>query len=239
MTPWLACRERRPDAGVQLYCFPHAGGGPAEYVRWSDALPGVQVWGLRPPGRESRLAEPPFTRMTRLVEAIVESVPFERPCAFFGHSLGALVAFEAARALRDRPVRLVVSACPPPAEAVEGPALHVLPDAELLAEIDRSWGALPEAVRADPEFLAQTLVRFRADLEVLETYRYGPGAPLDCPITAVGGDRDRHTGRMRGWRDHTTGTFDLRVLPGDHFYLRDRRDELLVLLETLLKEPLE
>lgn len=238
--PWLVCRVRRPDATVGLYCFPHAGGSPGEYARWSDDLPGVRVWAVQPPGRGSRLYERPYTRMGELVDAVLSAVTFEPPFAFFGHSLGALIAFEVARTLRGRegplPERLIVSACPAPSLAVSRSALHLLPDRELLTEIERRWDPLPTEVQADPELLATSLHGFRADMELLETYAYRPGDPLSHPVTALAGVDDGAGARMVEWRDHATGPFDLHVFPGGHFYFRERRREVLRLVHNLIQD---
>src|SRR5712672_1543756 len=141
---WLACRQRRPDAAVRLYCFPHSGGSAGEYVRWSDWLPGIEVWGLQLPGRGPRLAEEPYLRVDALVEAIVDSVAFRPPFAFFGHSLGAVVAFETARALRDRsgpkPEALILSAYHAPHLPNTTPEVHRLPGAQLWPIVERQFG---------------------------------------------------------------------------------------------------
>ncbi|HEY3685972.1 MAG TPA: alpha/beta fold hydrolase [Streptosporangiaceae bacterium] len=236
--PWLVRRARRPDAAVDLYCFPHLAGAPGEYARWSDDLPGVRVWALRPPGRGSRLRERPYTRMGALVDAIVSAVDFSPPFVFLGHSLGALVAYEVAAELRDRgrpyPDRLIVSACPAPSSIGPAPALHALPDRELLAEVERRWGPLPAEVRGDPELLAAALRGFRADLEVAETYAYRPRRPLDRPVTGLRGAGDTAAARMAAWGGHTTSEFDLHTFPGGHFYFRERRREVLDRVRTSL-----
>lgn len=234
-TPWLATRARRPGARAGLFCFPHAGGAPGEYVRWADDLPGVQVWAVQFPGRATRWREPPFTRMAPLVGAVLESVPFGGRFALFGHSLGALVAYEVARALHarggPRPVHLLVSGCPPPSGVrVEAP-IHGLSGRDLLAVIERRWGPLPPTVRRDPELLERTVGCFRSDLEVVETYRHLPGEPLDCPVTALAGSGDPVRDRLDGWSAHTTGTFTRRVFPGGHFYFREQRAELLRVID--------
>lgn len=235
---WLVRRERRPHAATNLYCFPHAGGTPGEYVRWSDGLPDVQVWAIQLPGRATRLAEPPFTRMPALVDALLESVAFDPPFTLFGHSLGALVAFEVARALRDRgrerPEHLFASSCRPPPFPPPRTPLHTLSDDRLLAEVERRWGSLPAAVRSDPELYGLALGCYRADFAILETYRHVPGEPLDLPLTALAGDGERHRSRADGWRAHTRGPVTTRFLSGDHFYFREHRAELLGLLRETI-----
>jgi surfactin synthase thioesterase subunit/acyl carrier protein len=232
-TPWLVCRERRPEATGDLYCFPHTAGMPGEFARWSDKLPNLQVWGVQPPGRGARLLERPYTRMTALVDAVVDSVTFEGRYILFGHSLGALVAFEVTRALRrlgrNQPDGLLVSGCPPPAAsaAFAGPPIHSLPDQDLMAEIEHRWGPLPDEIRQDSASLESTLACFRADLELLATYRYQPGEPLDCPIAALGGTADPVSSALHGWRDYTRGPYDLHTFSGGHFYFRERRHNVL------------
>jgi surfactin synthase thioesterase subunit len=236
---WLVRRKARPDAAVRLYCFPHSGGSPGEYLRWSDELRGVEVWGVQTPGHGSRLAEPPLTRMRPLVEALLGAATFDAPFAFFGHSLGALVAYEAARTLRalgrDQPDRLFLSAYPAPhlPRAVED--THALPDLELLEILERQAGVLPEELRADPELLRPVLSAFRADCELFESYRPPADAALDRPLVVLGGVEDREaTAGLAEWRRYTTGPFELRLFPGGHFYLREQRAALLRLLADAL-----
>jgi surfactin synthase thioesterase subunit len=216
---------------TNLYCFAHAGGAPGEYVLWADHLPGIQVWGVKLPGRAARQNEPPLRRMTDLVDALLAEVEFEEPFALFGHSLGGLVAFETARALRDRglrqPEQLFLSSAPPPPLPPRQALVHTLPDNEFQAETERRWGELPERVRQDPKLLALALNTFRSDVEIFETYAYDPSEPLDVPITALVGDEERHELRTDAWRKHTTGRFALHSFPGGHFYLRPQRDALL------------
>lgn len=238
---WLVSRARSAEATVGLYCFPHTGGAPGEYARWSDDLPGVRVRALRPPGRGSRLYEPSYDRMEELVDAIVSAVVFEYPFVFFGHSLGALMAFEVARSLRDHgkplPERLIASACPAPQLICARPApRHLLPDHELLAEIERESGPLPAEVRNDPQLLKISLTSIRADLKMLETYAYRPGDPFGYPINALAGADDRISVSMAGWRDHTTGHFDLRIFTGGHFYFRQCRDEVLTYMHHTIED---
>jgi surfactin synthase thioesterase subunit len=227
MTRWLVGRAR-PTAAVRLYCFPHAGGSPGEYVRWSARLPTVEVWGVQAPGRGSRLIEPAFTGVRELAAALADEVRFAAPFGFFGHSLGALVAYETALALRTagRPLPgcLVVSACTAPRLL----SRRVTADHTDNGEVAGLAATLPAAVRADPELLAPTLATLCADLNAFATYRPASAEPLPCPLIALGGVDDEITeAELSAWRDCTSGPFRLRLLPGGHFYLREERDALL------------
>jgi surfactin synthase thioesterase subunit len=240
---WLVIRAARPDVAATLYCFPHAGGAAGEFARWSARMPRLRVAAFQLPGRAHQLGEQGFTAMAPLVEAIVTDVAFDPPFALFGHSLGALIAFEAARALWARgvePRHLFVSSCTPPQlPSGRRAPLHLLDDAALHAMIERRFGPLPAAVRADDHLLGSALACYRADFTVLETYKYVPGPPLDCPITALVGDRERHGAeRMTGWQAHTTSVFNLHERPGGHFHIRDDLDGLCCLLAgTVNRDP--
>ncbi|MET7359189.1 alpha/beta fold hydrolase [Streptomyces sp. NPDC005562] len=252
MTRWTVRRHRRPDAVAVLYCFPHAGGLPGEYVRWSDALPGVEVRGVHLPGRTTRQAEPAHTRMDALVDALVSAVDFEnpdggpvqRPFLFFGHSLGALVALEATRELqaRDRelPQRIIVSSCPaPPLPPVARP-VRGLSDDQLLDAIERGTGEPMDHLRADADLRAHALACFRADYTLLE--RYVPGRsepPLGRPVTVLAGREEAYAPWREQWARHTSAATDLTVAAGGHFYFRggQGRDDLLRTLREAIPTP--
>lgn len=245
-SPWLACRVRRPYAPVRLFCFPHSGGSAGEYLRWADQLTDIEVWGVQTPGRGARTDEPPFTQMQPLVDALVNEASFAGPFAFFGHSLGALTAFEVARALRDLgrepPGWLFLSACPSPElpRRVAAPTSH-LDDDRLLDALTHVYGTMVEDLREDAELRDLILPGLRADLAMVESYRYAPGAPLGCGMTLLGGAEDDTTrADLEPWRAHTSGPFDVQVFPGGHFYLREQgpRDALLRLLDDTLRQSL-
>lgn len=225
-TPWLISRTPRPAAALRLYCFPHSGGSAGEYVRLLEPLPDVEVWGVQLPGRGSHHERGAIDSMPELVEALVAGTEFEAPFAFIGHSLGALVAYEATKALRERgrpqPEHLFVSACTPPHHRSTRAPLHVLSDADLLDAIQGEYGGLPSAIRDEPELLALVLPYYRADFRVYETYRASSGDPPTRPVTVVGGGADTIPIELLAqWSRHTTGPFQLHRLPGGHFYWRD------------------
>jgi len=221
----------QPSARLRLLCFPYAGGGTSIYRSWSAQLPPyIELCAIRMPGREGRFAEPPQRRMDRLLALLIDGVlPYlDRPVAFFGHSLGALVSFELARRLRREglptPMHLFVSGrraphLPDVREPGE-PALYGLPDAELIAELRRFGGRIGAAAAA-PELLELMLPTVRADFELAGTHEHRDELPLACPITAFGGLEDPAVTeeRITAWRAHTRGGFALHMLPGDHFFL--------------------
>lgn len=241
---WLASE---PDHGapLRLFCFPHAGAGAGAYRAWATPLAraGVAVCAVQPPGRETRFREPLCTRLDTLVDAVVPALAphLGAPYALFGHSLGALVAFEVARRLRTLgappPARLLVSGRIAPQLADTRRRLHDLPEGELLGEL-QALGGIPPAFLEHRELLALQLPVLRADLALNENYRHPSGEPLAVPISAFGGDRDPKVDEreLRAWGEQTEAGFRARLLPGDHFFvssalpllLRDVADDLSV-----------
>jgi len=221
-----------PRAHLRLFCFPYAGGGASAYRGWAASLPAdVEVCPVQLPGRESRLREPAFVRPEPLVLALADVLQplLDLPYAFFGHSLGALIAFELARELRRRaqplPVHLFVSARRAPQVPARERPIHDLPEEEFLAELRKLKGT-PEEVLQHAELMRLLGPVLRADFAVNETYAYVAGEPLDLGISAFGGLGDEEVTRedLAQWSDHTRGPFRLRMLPGDHFFLHSGRD---------------
>ncbi|MCY1045297.1 alpha/beta fold hydrolase [Corallococcus sp. bb12-1] len=224
---------------MRLFCFPHSGGSVGEYVRWADLLPDIEVWGVQLPGRGARAEEAPFTRIRELVDSLVAAVDFGTHFAFFGHSLGALVAFETAQRLRElgraMPDALMLSAAPAPQLPPRAiPSSH-LDEAGLLTALEPTYGELIQELREDAELRELLLPGLRADLSLVESYPYEARAPLPCAMTVTGGTQDDLAREdLEAWRIHTTGPFELHLLPGGHFYLREQKAALL----RLLGEPL-
>ncbi len=233
---WFCARRPRPAAAARLVCLPYAGGGASVYRRWDHLAPQhVEVCPVELPGRGARMGEAPFLRLPPLVRALADALEplLDRPFAFFGHSMGGLVAFELARLLRRRgwpqPCHLFVSASPAPPRRHE-PAFHDASDAEVKARLQALNGT-PGAVLENEELMALTLPVIRADFAVLETYEYHEESPLDVPITVFGGLQDRavRPSDLQGWQAHSTDS-RLRMLPGDHFFIHHLAPELVHLV---------
>lgn len=240
--PWLNSWATRGDAPTRLFCFAHAGGSPGFFRPWRTALlPGVDVCPVLLPGRESRLGEPPYTRMAELLPALVDGIrPYlDRPYALFGHSMGSIVAYELARRLPDVPgavpAGLVVSGRQAPHRPRRRPDLRHLGEEEFLAAVSRLNG-IPDEVLAQPDLLRMFLPAMRADYTLNETYAPLPGPPLALPVVAFTGDADPEItpAEISEWREVTDGPFIRYVLGGDHFYLKGARPDFLELLETEL-----
>lgn len=240
---WLFRPAPRPGARARVFCFPHAGGGASAFRLWPAGLPPeVELCAVQLPGRENRLREPPFASIRAMVDALVPalSAHLDRPFALFGHSMGAVLALEVARALQARggplPGHLLVSSRRPPHLPDPDPPLHVLSDPEFVAEVRRRYGGMPAEVVRDRDLLTLLLPALRADVRALETHRPPARPPLPLPISVFGGSEDRHAPReqLEAWRGETSGAFRVRVFPGGHFYLDARRAELLADLAATL-----
>lgn len=223
---WFPGIDAQPAASFRLFCLPHAGAGAAAFRRWQERLPEIAVCPVRLPGRETRAAEQPFTRMAPLVEALGNAIlPWTAtPFAFFGHSMGAGVAFELARWLRRRgaplPAGLLVSGARAPQSRLNWTPPPEPTEAELLAQVRRLEG-LPEEALEDAELIRLVLPALRADTTLYRTYTYTEEEPLACPIRAFGGEADPNVRRedLEAWSQQTTAGFALRTFPGGHFYL--------------------
>jgi medium-chain acyl-[acyl-carrier-protein] hydrolase len=222
---WFTVPRPAPAARLRLVCFPYAGGGASAYWRWAAALPaGIELAAVTLPGREARFDEPPHESLAVLLPELLDALgPYQRPVAFFGHSMGALIAFELCRALaRDglpAPRALVVSGRRAPHLPAPAGSSDDLSDPALCAQL-RAYGGTSDEVFAEPALLELVLPTFRADLVLAAGYRYRPAPPLETPIIAYGGVEDAETSaaEIAGWAEHTSAGFDSRFFPGGHSF---------------------
>jgi len=236
VSTWLDLPVPRPDARLRLVCLPHAGGSAAFFRDWGARLPGLEVHAVRYPGRAERIDEPAPDDLVRLAGDIAGAVAPLAPLALFGHSLGAAVALETARALDAGGVavtHLFASGSrtgPLPAPDPDPPSAG---DPATVARLIELGGTDP-ALAADPSFQELVLPYVLGDSRMFHAYAgaYRPEPVLRCPVTTIVGDADPNADR-RPWRQLTTGGFREQVVAGDHFYLRARPPYGL-LLDSLL-----
>ena len=236
-TPWFSVPVPSAQARARLFCMPYAGSGASCYHAWSRAFAGdgIEVRSVQLPGRESRLRELPFTAMAPLVSALTDHVALltDRPFGFFGHSMGALVAFEVARELQHRGVKgpdfLCASGAGAPQIPREDEPLHMLPDDEFVRQVSEKYQGIPPQVLQHTELLELILPALRADLSVIENYQFVEGDRLRCAISVFSGADDEHVTpeKIAPWEHLTSSHYACRIFPGDHFFLNDNRDELI------------
>ncbi len=233
---------RRIKPKIRLFCFPYAGGGASIYRKWPDLLSeNIEICAVQPPGRENRISEEPVSNIHVLVQHILSSIEniLDLPFALFGYSTGALVAFELARALREKkmpvPVFLFVAAARAP-HIPEPFPLHDLPDDKFIEGLKRFSGT-PDVVLQNREVMDFYMPLLRADLAIEETYRHISSSPLDIPIAAFYGSDDKEGGKevVAPWEQYTSQTFSLHEITGGHFFLKTSVQSMMLIVSQKLR----
>ena len=233
---WTLVQSAIESPAFTLFCFPYAGAGAATFHGWRAELPAsVEICAIRLPGREGRLREPPYTDMNALVPTLLDVLGprLGGPYGFFGHSLGARIAFELTRAVLTAglrpPAQLFLSGSRAP-HLPRRPPVHELPDHELVAELRRVH-ELPDEIFADDELRALFLPILRADFALHDSHvvRDAPPLPLPVPMSVYGGTGDPIVpiADLEAWSVHTSEVFRARTFPGRHLFLRTARRALL------------
>lgn len=238
---WFARSATAGPPRLTLICLPYAGGGAGLFRHWKDRLPAdVELWAVRLPGRENRFGEAAFDCMELLVEAVADAVALcvSGPFALFGHSMGAVAAFEVARALRGRDLRpsgLLASGACAPHQPRSLPKLHDLPRDAFITALSNLDGTPPE-ILASPELLDLLEPTLRADFRAIETYGCADPRPLDIPITVFGGRRDPRTplASIELWRELAGAGFASILFDGGHFFLNEPGGIFLAALRKTL-----
>lgn len=234
-TPWVVRHLTAGSPTLRLFCFAYAGSGASAFRSWAALLPPwIELCAVQLPGRENRIGEPLRHRLADLVIEAADGMAslLEPPFAFFGHSLGALLAFELCRTFRRAggplPERLLVSAHVAPQLAYMRRLLYKLPDPELLQEL-RRYDGTPEAVFANAELVQLLLPVVRADFELLDTYTYTAEPPFEFPISAFAAldDTEVRFQDVESWLNQTLGTFTFRQFPGGHLFLQTAARDLV------------
>jgi surfactin synthase thioesterase subunit len=231
---WLRIFKPNPLSKLRVFCFPHAGAGALTFRPWADLFPPeIELAAVQLPGRDDRFREPAFTDVHALVPVLGRALyPYElsRPFAFYGHSMGAIVAFELAHFLAAQyglaPVHLFVSARSSPDVIDARPPLYSLPDDRFIEQL-RALDGTPEELLTNPD--PGWLRLLRSDFELNEAYRFDNRKPLDVPIAAYGGRDDPRVAAagVEAWRAHTSRAFTFRLFDAGHFFIHAQRTEVV------------
>lgn len=241
---WVSVFHPMPDSAVRLVCLPYAGGSASFFFPVSRALtPAVEVLAVQYPGRQTRHQEPGIDNIPDFADQIFAALRHldDKPLALFGHSMGAVLAYEVALRMRQAglpsPVRLFASGRRAPSR-YRGEGIHLGSDEDVVAEL-KALNGTSQVMLSDPELLRMILPAIRSDYRAIESYRHDPGQRLDCPVTVLTGDRDPRVSidEASAWKEHTTGPTELEVFPGGHFFLADESARVIDLIAGKLGKP--
>jgi medium-chain acyl-[acyl-carrier-protein] hydrolase len=226
-TTWETARSR-------MLCLPDAGGSASSFREWQNLVPpGLDLVPIEIPGHGKRFAEPPASEVGQIVAPLRDELlkrDLTPPTCIFGHSLGALLAFELARELESAgvaPSMLFVSGYPAPHLPWRRPKISHYDPPRFARALVEEFNA--DAAILNEDLLAMAYPALRADFEIVEKYTFPDRGPLRCPISVFGGAQDPEASEeeLGAWRRHTSGRFQLRVFPGIHSFVRDSRSDLL------------
>lgn len=233
-TPWLVRQPGGPRR-FRLYCFHHAGGNGLNFRQWQGKLSSaIEVCAIQLPGRGQRMAEQPLSDLFEVVKALAPVIAQQSnlPFAFFGHSMGALLAYELARYCQlhalPTPTALFVSGSPAPQYRKAPRGLHKLDDDALISELAKYDGT-PAEVLQHKELMSMILPIVRTDFAMLDAYQHFPAPLLTMPITVLAGKKDQHTTpeQIDGWAKETSNLCRIQWFEGGHFFIHDESDAVL------------
>lgn len=243
----LQIYQARPLAASRLFCFPCAGADAVLYRDWGEFLgPQIEVLAARYPGRGTRMTEEPKISLREICEDLKKDLQEklkenkDKPVYFFGHSLGAIVAFELAVWLQSQGKtieKLIVSGAVAPQES-EKPRVHFHQwEDEAFQKKLISLGGIPEIVSQHPDLLNFLTPMIRADIQAIETYHYQETTPLKCPITVLSGQEDPvlQEEDLQVWKTLSHAEVKFISFPGKHFYFQEQPQDFFEILKRELR----
>lgn len=236
---WLRRYHGAHDGAPTIVTMPHAGGSANYFYGLSELLtPDAQVASVQYPGRQDRWPESACNDIGALADHVAEAVSAAvgEPFCLFGHSMGAILAFEVAVRLGRHagPDAMIVSGARAPVRPL--PEVYPLKgDEEVLREV-RLLGGVDPQVLADSEIRQLVMPALRADFHAIGHYAYRPGDLVACPVTALTGDTDPRVSEadIAAWAQVTSGAFEYRLFPGGHFYLQAHLPSVARLIKAKL-----
>ncbi len=225
---------------MRLICCHHSGAGASSYHPWVKYLPDfMELKAIQLPGRESRLEETLLTDIAQVIDSLGNEflTLLDKPYILFGHSLGALIAYELCQKLQFQkallPTTLIVSGCRAP-HLPRSTHLHKLTEPEFIKKLFE-YNGTPNEILNNSELLELFLPILRADFCISETYCYQPSPPLACNLIVLGGKKDNAVSiaSLEAWKTHTTSAFKLHLFPGDHFFIKSYLSDVLQVINEI------
>jgi medium-chain acyl-[acyl-carrier-protein] hydrolase len=241
---WFKLFNAINNSSIRLFCFHYGGGSASVFRKWlKDLTPIAELIAIQLPGREDRFNEPLIYDVSHVVDKLCSDMGdyLNKPFVFFGHSVGALIAFEFARLLRKKgmqqPKHFIVSGARAPQRPIERKLIHNLPDSQFIEELKKYNGISPDVIE-DKELINLFLPVIRADFSISETYKYAGEIPFDYPLTALSGVNDNtfEFSSLLGWKKQTTNIFIHYSLPGDHFFIKSSYNKVIQIVNQILNK---
>ncbi|WP_428242427.1 thioesterase II family protein [Gynuella sp.] len=242
---WFIPIRQSHNPSIRLFLFPYAGGNARIFSQWKHLLPAdidIEVSALQMPGRAERLNEKPLESIDELIDILISELPLQdsTPYAFFGHSLGARIAYQLTRELKLRrkkmPEHLFVSAVRSPNLPRNRDNLHQLPDAEFLEKM-AELGGTDEAALHNKELMELLLPALKADFKMIETCPPADPVPLDIHASLLFGKSDFPDTEVQhlSWQKHFHKTPECHVFDGGHFFIHDYTRDIVDIIYKRLK----
>jgi medium-chain acyl-[acyl-carrier-protein] hydrolase len=233
---------KKTTAKFNVFAFPYAGIGASLYKIDEASIPdNIALIPVQLPGREERILENPFTNMSWLVNKLASEIQshLDKPFVFFGHCLGALIAFELAHVLKDQYSfelsHFFVSACPAPhIHKVDNPK-HKLPAEQFLEEV-QNIGSFEKPATVEKKVTNILLPGLKADFSLYENYQYAAKEKLSCPITVFHGVEDHYipVDLLLAWEEQTDEGFFQQSFAGNHLYIHNNLKAVLEIIDSQL-----
>lgn len=238
---WYLEYKKNPQADVRLFCFHHSGGAASFYFPWVESLSSnIELLAIQLPGRENRFSEPLMNDLKDILNSLTEAfhVYKDKPFFTFGHSLGALIAFEFALSIRNHyavsPCHMIISSTKAPHLPFRMKPLSNLDHNTLKKELE-IYNGIDERIRQNDELLNLFLPIIKSDFSIYESHHYAKSEPFSCDILAISGGDDKTvtTEEILAWSDYTMGKFKHLSFPGGHFYLKEHQKQIIEIINQI------
>lgn len=243
---WFVRPVKKSDCEMRIFCFPYAGGSATTFLPWVKSLPSwIELVAVQPPGRSSRLFDPPYTQMDSLIDDLISSFAnlTDKPYVFYGHSLGSRIAFELSKRCQSMglalPIHFIASGSRAPFIPCREEHIFDLPEEEFIEELKQLNGT-PEEVLDNQELMSLLLPALRADFQIADTY-CSDGTQVDCPVTVLSGSADtdiKHTD-LESWGKVFKKLESLEILQGGHFFIESNVEAVLKIVNRVIRKEFE